>query len=90
MPTVAFATTAPEGSVTRPRKIPLDEGDAVNGADDCVCECAGADRMTTAKSTKAQTIVIFFIVDCFDVMNVDVSNNDGCFKPHLYFPGRSD
>ena len=60
MPTDAFATTAPEGSVTCPRSVPVDAGDEELGADDCGCGHAAADNgelMRNAEISRAGIIV---------------------------------
>jgi hypothetical protein len=65
MPTDAFATTAPEESVTCPRSVPVVTGDVVAGdeelgADDCGCGHAAAgnrELMRNAEISKARNIV---------------------------------
>jgi hypothetical protein len=48
---VAFVTTAPEGSVTCPRKVPVVADDWV---DDCACADAGADAISIAQTKFAR------------------------------------
>lgn len=70
MPTDAFATTAPEGSVTCPRSVPVVTGDVVAGdvvagdeelgADDCGCGHAdegSGELMSNAEISRARDIV---------------------------------
>jgi hypothetical protein len=65
MPTDAFATTAPEGSVTCPRSVPVVTGDVVTGdeelgADDCGCGHAdesSGELMSNAEISRARDIV---------------------------------
>jgi hypothetical protein len=47
MPTEAFATTAPDGSVTCPRKLPADADEEAVAVDVWACECAKVDAMET-------------------------------------------
>lgn len=55
---MAFATTAPDGSVTCPRKLPLADEEAV-AVEVWACECANLD----AKETVSTKIMIEVVIE---------------------------
>jgi hypothetical protein len=62
MPTVAFATTAPEGSVTCPRKLPAADEDEL-AVDVWACECANLDATETVSAKIRIEVVIELMLE---------------------------
>ena len=86
MPTDAFATTAPEGSVTWPRSVPVVAGDEELGADDCGFGLAVADSgelMRNPETSRARNIVEsrtgLSVETCAEII-IPAMACDRCFK----------
>jgi dUTPase len=75
MPTVAFATTAPEGSVTCPRKLPADADEEAAAVDVWACECAKVDAMETDRLKIRIEVVIELVIE--------LAKADRCCKLYL-------
>jgi hypothetical protein len=72
---VAFATTAPEGSVTCPRKLPADADEEAVAVEVWACECAKLD----AKETVSAKIMIEVAIE----LMLELAKVDRCCKLDL-------